>query len=514
MLPTGRQDADWEDDGDEVQGFTLPLFPSCTRSVPPWGAPCCHGHSWSSPMASSWTMRSGTMRRNTISSTPSWPGARPTLYRLMACSLAWYSVAAGVVFMVAISIVCSRKHAYSKEAVYSKEVIGAGEFGEVHKGRWKLPGKREIYVAIKMLKAGYSEKQRWDFPSKVSIMGQFDHPNIIHLESVVTKSQPVMIITEFTEIVLWILSSGKLWTVHGDPAGRDASPWAWSTWWRWTTCIRTWLQGTFWSKVTWCARCPTLAFPTTSRMTPHIPPTPAPWEAASPWDGWLWRPWPTLSSHLPVLWRYGIVMWEVTSFGKRPYWDTSNQDVVNAIEQDYRLPPPMNCPAALHQLMLNYWQKDCNSQPCFAESVNTPDKMIRNLESLKTVATITTVPCQPLLLCSIPDFTAFTTVGDWLSAIKMVHYRDSLLTASFTSHQLLTQMTSEDLLRVGVTLAGHQKAILNSILSMRVQMSQSPMAMAWQLFFSVGRIGRKRTRLKGEPEVDHCGMFWRNWLLT
>lgn len=41
----------------------LPLFPSCTRSVPPWGASPCHGHSRSSPMASSWTMRSDTMRR-------------------------------------------------------------------------------------------------------------------------------------------------------------------------------------------------------------------------------------------------------------------------------------------------------------------------------------------------------------------------------------------------------------------------------------------------------------------
>lgn len=41
----------------------LPLSPSCTRSVPPWGASPCHGHSRSNPMASSWTMRSGTMRR-------------------------------------------------------------------------------------------------------------------------------------------------------------------------------------------------------------------------------------------------------------------------------------------------------------------------------------------------------------------------------------------------------------------------------------------------------------------
>lgn len=65
--------------------------------------------------------------------------------------------------------------------------------------------------------------------------------------------------------------------------------------------------------------------------------------------------------------------------------------VINAIEQDYRLPPPMDCPAALHQLMLDCWQKDRNSRPRFAEIVNTLDKMIRNPASLKTVATITAV---------------------------------------------------------------------------------------------------------------------------
>ena len=66
-------------------------------------------------------------------------------------------------------------------------------------GRLKLPSKREIYVAIKSLKAGYSEKQRRDFLSEASIMGQFDHPNVIHLEGVVTKNSPVMIVTEFME---------------------------------------------------------------------------------------------------------------------------------------------------------------------------------------------------------------------------------------------------------------------------------------------------------------------------
>lgn len=75
----------------------------------------------------------------------------------------------------------------------------AGEFGEVCRGRLKLPGRREVFVAIKTLKVGYTERQRRDFLSEASIMGQFDHPNIIRLEGVVTKSRPVMILTEFME---------------------------------------------------------------------------------------------------------------------------------------------------------------------------------------------------------------------------------------------------------------------------------------------------------------------------
>ena len=44
-------------------------------------------------------------------------------------------------------------------------------------------------MAIKTLKAGYTEQQRRDFLWEASIMGQFNHPNIIRLEGVVTKSQ-------------------------------------------------------------------------------------------------------------------------------------------------------------------------------------------------------------------------------------------------------------------------------------------------------------------------------------
>lgn len=62
----------------------------------------------------------------------------------------------------------------------------SGEFGEVYKGTLKT-SKKDIPVAIKTLKTGYTEKQRIDFLSEASIMGQFCHHNIIRLEGVVSK---------------------------------------------------------------------------------------------------------------------------------------------------------------------------------------------------------------------------------------------------------------------------------------------------------------------------------------
>uniref|UniRef100_A0AAQ5YXN9 receptor protein-tyrosine kinase n=1 Tax=Amphiprion ocellaris TaxID=80972 RepID=A0AAQ5YXN9_AMPOC len=359
-----------------------------------------------------------------------------------------------------------------------EEVIGSGEFGEVYKGRLKPVGKKEIPVAIKTLKVGYSERQRRDFLSEASIMGQFDQPNIIRLEGVVTKSRPTMIITEFMENgaldsflrqndgqfpviqlvgMLRGIASGMRYLaemsyVHRDLAARNIL-----------------VNSNLVCKVSDFGLSRYLEEDTsdptyTSSLGGKIP---VRWTAP---EAIAYRKFTSASD----VWSYGIVTWEVMSYGERPYWDMSNQDVINAIEQDFRLPAPMDCPVVLHQLMLDCWQKDRNARPKFPDIVSMLDKMIRNPASLKA-GTNNLPPHHPLLDRGAPDLSRVSSVEDWLAALKMTQYRDSFLGSGFTSLPLVTQITAEDLQRIGVSLAGHQKKILTSVQSMRHQADdQSP----------------------------------------
>lgn len=62
--------------------------------------------------------------------------------------------------------------------------------------------------------------------------------------------------------------------------------------------------------------------------------------------------------------------------------------VINSVEEGYRLPAPMGCPTALHQLMLDCWQKDRSERPRFSQIVGILDKLIRNPDNLKCTATV------------------------------------------------------------------------------------------------------------------------------
>uniref|UniRef100_A0AAX7VR42 receptor protein-tyrosine kinase n=1 Tax=Astatotilapia calliptera TaxID=8154 RepID=A0AAX7VR42_ASTCA len=339
-------------------------------------------------------------------------------------------------------------HEFAKEidvsSIHIEKVIGMGEFGEVCSGRLRVQGKREIYVAIKSLKAGYSDKQRRDFLSEASIMGQFDHPNIIRLEGVVTRCKPLMIITEYMENgsldaflrkhdgqftviqlvgMLRGIASGMKYLsdmnyVHRDLAARNIL-----------------VNSNLVCKVSDFGLSRVLEDDPEAATGTYLSPggkIPIRWTAP---EAIAYRKFTTASD----VWSYGIVMWEVVSYGERPYWDMNNQDVIKAIEEGYRLPAPMDCPVVLHQLMLDCWERDRAERPTFSQILNMLDKLIRNPGTLRRTGGERYLQYPQAQYWS----QGWWSLCEWLQSIGLERYRDTLAAAGYTSLDSLLALTHQ-----------------------------------------------------------------------
>ncbi|XP_011681788.1 ephrin type-A receptor 4a isoform X5 [Strongylocentrotus purpuratus] len=350
------------------------------------------------------------------------------------------------------------------------EVIGGGEFGDVCSGLMLMPDKTTIKVAVKTLKTGATDKDRSDFLSEASIMGQFDHPNVIKLLGVVTKTRPAMIVTEFME-------NGSLDKYLRENDGRFT-----------VTQLLGMMRGVgfgmrFLSEMNFVHRdlaarnilvnehlvCKVADFGLSRRKEldgayeTRGGKIPIRWTAP---EAIGYKKFTSASD----VWSLGVVMWEIMSYGERPYWNWPNQDVIKAVEKGYRLPPPMECPEAIHQLMLDCWQRDRNHRPTFTTIVSTLDRLIRNPNALRPLAK----NGSPLgLSSSLNDLSRFNSVSDWLDSLKMGRYKDSFTAAGYVRLEDIARLSQSDLPRLGVTLAGHQKKIMKGIHSIRAQLEQA-----------------------------------------
>uniref|UniRef100_A0A8C7CJH3 receptor protein-tyrosine kinase n=2 Tax=Oncorhynchus kisutch TaxID=8019 RepID=A0A8C7CJH3_ONCKI len=357
--------------------------------------------------------------------------------------------------------------------VTKQKAIGAGEFGEVYRGVMKAPRRGEVAVAIKTLKPGYTEKQKQDFLSEASIMGQFSHQNIIRLEGVITKFKHAMIVTEYMENgaldnylkdhdgeissyqlvgMLCGIAAGMKYLsdmsyVHRDLAARNV-------------LVNSNLE----CKVSDFGLSRVLEDDPEGTYTTSGGKIPIRWTAP---EAIAYRKFTSASD----VWSFGIVMWEVMAFGERPYWDMSNHEVMKAINEAFRLPAPMDCPSTVYQLMLQCWLQDRSKRPRFPDIVNILDKLLRSPESLKTIAYFDPRVSIRLPSTSGCDGSPFRSVPEWLESIKMSQYTESFACAGITTMDQVLSMRHEDIRNIGVRLPGHMKRIAYSIVGLKDQTS-------------------------------------------
>ncbi|XP_043466706.1 tyrosine-protein kinase transmembrane receptor Ror [Leptopilina heterotoma] len=256
--------------------------------------------------------------------------------------------------------------------------LGEGAFGKVYKGKLQTKQSADpIYVAVKTLKVDASSKTQNDFKREVDLMIDLRHPNIICLLGVVLKGDPMCMLfeymtqgdlheflisqspksdtyvndnknvfkqSEFLQVAVQIAAGMEYLAnnhyVHRDLAARNCLVGD-----NLTVKISDFgLSRDIYSSDYYRVQSKSLL--------------PVRW---MPPESILYGKFTTESD----VWSFGVVLWEIYSYGLQPYYGYNNQEVIDMIRSRQLLPCPEDCPTVIYSLMLECWST--NRRPQFSE---------------------------------------------------------------------------------------------------------------------------------------------------
>lgn len=264
-----------------------------------------------------------------------------------------------------------------EESIKLLEVVGEGAFGQVYKGELTDSEGAFVNVAVKVLKEGVSNEVRDDFEREVEIMSAFDHDNILKLIGTVSsgnndtpymvfeymmhgdlaellrKYDPIMKTDDpllslqkrdLIDITIQISNGMQYLTsqhfVHRDLATRNClvgeglvvkiSDFGMSR--DIYTCDYYKIGGSRMLPVRW--------------MSP---------EAVK------YGKFTTDSD----IWAFGVVLWEIFSYGRQPYYGHTNEEVIKFLDEGILLQRPEECPSLVYHVMLQCWKLDPKERLAF-----------------------------------------------------------------------------------------------------------------------------------------------------
>ncbi|XP_057288239.1 tyrosine-protein kinase HCK isoform X2 [Pezoporus wallicus] len=247
-----------------------------------------------------------------------------------------------------------------RESLRLERKLGAGQFGEV----WMATYNKHTKVAVKTMKPGSMSADA--FLEEASLMKTLQHDKLVRLHAVVTREEPIYIITEFMEkgSLLDFLKSSE---GHRQPlpklidfSAQIAEGMAYIE-------KRNYIHRDLRAAnvlVSAALLCKIADFGLarvieddeyTAREGAKFP---IKWTAPEAINYGSF----TIKSDV---WSFGILLTEIITYGRVPYPGMTSVEVIRALEHGYRMPRTENCPEELYDVMMRCWRAKPEDRPTF-----------------------------------------------------------------------------------------------------------------------------------------------------
>ncbi|XP_061792309.1 tyrosine-protein kinase Lyn isoform X2 [Nerophis lumbriciformis] len=247
-----------------------------------------------------------------------------------------------------------------KESITMVKRLGAGQFGDV----WMAYYNNTTKVAVKTLKPGTMTVEA--FLAEANVMKTLQHHRLVRLYAVVTRTQPIYIITQF-------MANGSLLDFLKTKAGcRLTLP-------RLIDFSAQVSEGmAYIEKKNYIHRdlraanvlvsenllCKIADFGLARIISDNEyiaregAKFPIKWTAPEAISYSCF----TIKSDV---WSFGVLLYEIITFGQMPYPGMTKAEVMSSLQRGYRMPRPGECPPELYAIMESCWRSEPETRPTF-----------------------------------------------------------------------------------------------------------------------------------------------------
>ncbi|KAF6201622.1 hypothetical protein GE061_004015 [Apolygus lucorum] len=258
-------------------------------------------------------------------------------------------------------------------------VLGYGAFGTVYKGVWVPEGENvKIPVAIKVLRERTGANTSKEFLDEAYIMASVEHQNLLQLLGVCMTDE-MMLVTQLMPLGCLLDYVRK----HQDKIGsKPLLNWCYQI-----ARGMAYLEEKRLVHRDLAARNVLVQTPTCVKITDfglakllEVNEDEYKAEGGKMPIKWLAPECIQMRSftHKSDVWAFGVTVWELLTYGGRPYENVPAREVLELLEKGERLPQPNICTIDVYMLMIKCWMKDADSRPSFKELADEYAKMARD----------------------------------------------------------------------------------------------------------------------------------------